>query len=215
MMSVGRFITIEGGEGSGKSTLAAAIVEHLRSIGIKAISTREPGGTPLAEEIRNVALRPRDEAVPPITELLLMYAARADHLEKVIRPALAAGAWVICDRFDLSSRAFQGAGRRLPPAVFDELEARVIGETMPDVTLLIDVPVEIGLARARARGPADRFESEEVTFHERVRNEFLRAADRLRNRAALIDGTQSEEDVLRAAINILTPRINDHVRLAG
>ncbi len=176
MSKRGRFITVEGGEGVGKSTNIAVVRAWLEEQGIDYCLTREPGGTPLAEEIRSVLLEPRDEAIAPGAELLLIFAARAQHIETVIEPALAAGQWVVCDRFTDATYAYQGGGRGLPMGWIEQLEELVQGELRPDLTLLLDAPVEVGMARAGSRGDLDRFEQEQADFFTRVRETYLQRA---------------------------------------
>jgi dTMP kinase len=169
----GRFITIEGGEGVGKSTNIGVLESWLQEQGINYCLTREPGGTPLAEDIRALLLEPREEQIAPATELLLIFAARAQHIREVIEPALAGGQWVICDRFTDATYAYQGGGRGLPPAWIAQLETLVQGDLRPDLTLLLDAPVEVGMSRAGKRGSLDRFEQEELAFFQRVRQCYL------------------------------------------
>ena len=176
-MTAGRFITLEGIEGAGKSTVAAYVLQWLQAQGVRAVLTREPGGTPLAEQVRELVLRPADEALPPTAELLLMFAARSIHLTNLIRPALARGDWVICDRFTDATRAYQGAGRGLDRSGIESLATLVHADLQPDLTLLLDLPVAVALARAQARrGPADRFDAERGPFFERVRAAYLELA---------------------------------------
>jgi dTMP kinase len=186
----GKFITIEGGEGVGKSTN----IEHLRSLlreqQICFTETREPGGTPLAEEIRALLLSDRQEKVSSDCELLLMFAARAQHLAQVIQPALIKGNWVLCDRFTDATFAYQGGGRQLDWQRIAQLEQLVQGDLRPDLTLLLDVPVDIGMARARQRGELDRFEQEQLTFFERVRQAYLQRAAAEPERFSIIDAAQ-------------------------
>ena len=167
----GRFITLEGIAGAGKSTIARFVLAYLARRGIPARLTREPGGTPLAERIRQLVLERGTETVSPVTETLLMFAARDLHLEQVIRPALARGEWVVCDRFTDATRAYQGSGRGVDAGLIGSLAAAVHGGLSPDCTLLLDLPVSLGLARARGRrtGNADRFEAETAAFFDRVR----------------------------------------------
>ncbi|MGH8398741.1 MAG: dTMP kinase [Gammaproteobacteria bacterium] len=169
-----RFITVEGIEGVGKSTHIEFIRAWLESRGIKVLQTREPGGTPLAEHIRTLLLDAANVSLPAMSELLLMFAARADHVEKVIRPALAKGRWVLCDRFTDASYAYQGGGRKLPAQQIAELERMVLKKLKPDLTLLLDAPVQIGLQRIKARGERDRFELEQQAFFDRVRRAYLK-----------------------------------------
>ncbi|KAB2847318.1 MAG: dTMP kinase, partial [Hyphomicrobiaceae bacterium] len=168
----GRFVTLEGGEGSGKSTQARLLAKHLESLGISVVVTREPGGTPFADDVRALLLSGANRGVA-LAEALLFNAARADHLERVIRPALTAGRWVISDRFADSTRAYQGAADGLSAEVLGQLETIVIGQTRPDLTLILDIDVTMGLARAAARAGADAFEARDRQFHERLRGGFL------------------------------------------
>lgn len=174
----GQFVTIEGIEGVGKTTNVAFVAGLLAGFNIEWVRTREPGGTPMAEEIRDLLLAPRDEAVDETTELLLMFAARAQHLRTFILPSLAAGTWVLCDRFTDATYAYQGGGRGVDTARIAQLEALVQGDRKPDHVIILDAPAELGLARAGRRGGLDRFEQETVAFFERVRQVYLdRAAD--------------------------------------
>lgn len=183
----GLFITVEGGEGAGKSTNIACIADYLQSHGVDLVVTREPGGTRLGEDIRSVLLRLRDEPVAPLAELLLLFAARAQHLQEVILPALAAGRWVICDRFTDASYAYQCGGRGLPASAVRTLETLVQGELRPDYTLLLDAPVEIGLERVQDRGELDRFEQEQLAFFQRVRDTYLQLARESSGRFHVVD----------------------------
>lgn len=164
MTCPGQFITVEGGEGAGKTTQLAFMREYLEQTGRRVVLTREPGGTPLGEEIRALLLGHRHDGMALATETLLMFAARAEHLERVIRPALAAGHWVLCDRFTDATYAYQGGGRGLPPERIAILEDWAQGALRPDLTLVFDVPVAVGLERAGRRSAADRFEREETAF---------------------------------------------------
>jgi dTMP kinase len=188
----GRFITLEGIEGAGKSTVARYIQEWLQARGRPAVLTREPGGTPLAERVRELVLRPDAEVVPPAAELLLMFAARSIHLANLIRPALARGEWVICDRFTDATRAYQGAGRGLDAASIESLATLVHADLVPDLTLLLDLPVAVGLGRAQARrGQADRFEQERGPFFERVRAAYLQLARADARRFCVVDAERA------------------------
>lgn len=187
----GKFITLEGGEGVGKSTNLAAIADWLKQRGVDYLVTREPGGTPLAEEIRQLLLVPRQESVAEQAELLLMFAARAQHIATVIEPALAAGRWVLCDRFTDATHAYQGGGRGMPRELIDQLQVLVHGALQPDLTLLLDLPVEQGMARAGARGALDRFESEQLDFFKRVRDTYLALAAAQPERFAVVDASRS------------------------
>lgn len=186
----GRFITVEGIEGVGKSTQLAAVAEHARARGHDVLLTREPGGTALGESIRSLLLGAAGDGMAAATELLLMFAARAEHLDKVIRPALAAGRLVLCDRFTDASYAYQGGGRGLPAAAVAALEALVQEGLRPDLTLLLDAPVPVALARAAARGATDRFESERAAFFERVRAAYLARAREAGSRIRVIDASR-------------------------
>lgn len=207
----GLFITLEGPEGAGKSTNREYLAERLREQGLDVVLTREPGGTPLAERIRELLLAPSDEAMAADTELLLVFAARAQHLAEVIRPALARGAVVLCDRFTDATYAYQGGGRGLSQARIATLEAFVQGTLRPDLTLVFDLPVEVGLARAAARGRLDRFEQEGQTFFEAVRQAYLQRAAREPQRYSLLDAAQPLAAVQRA-IDALLPGILERCR---
>lgn len=195
MQNRGKFITIEGGEGVGKSTNLAYLHSLLEAREIAFVESREPGGTPLAEELRETLLRERDETVGSDCELLLMFAARAQHLSSLIVPALDRGEWVVCDRFTDATFAYQGGGRGLEWDRIAQLEQLVQGELRPDLTLLLDVPVEIGMARARQRGELDRFEQEQLGFFMRVRQAYLKRAEAEPQRFRIIDASQSLEQV--------------------
>ena len=199
---VSRFITLEGLEGAGKSTAMAFARDWFEARGQEVVCTREPGGTPLAEELRSVLKAVRDEPVAPSTELLLMFAARAQHVERVIRPALDAGKVVVCDRFTDSTRAYQGAGRGLPMVVIEQLAAIAHADCNPGLTLWLDVPVTLGLERAAAREAADRFEKEALDFFERTRSGFEALSRREPERVQRIDATRPLEEV-RAAVESL------------
>jgi dTMP kinase len=196
----GRFITLEGIEGAGKTTAATFVLRWLREQGVAALATREPGGTPLAERIRQIALERGGEAVSPVTETLLMFAARALHVQNVILPALARGEWVICDRFTDATRAYQGSGRGVDPRLLDTLATAVHPELEPDCTLLFDLPAAAGLARARGRSGsnADRFEAETVSFFEKARAGYLALAKAEPNRFRVVDALAPLAEVERA-----------------
>ena len=199
-MTRGRFITLEGGEGAGKTTQAVRLVERLRERGIDAIRTREPGGSPGAEAIRSLVVSGETEAWSAMTETLLMYAARSDHLERTIRPALAAGRWVVCDRFADSSRAYQGAGGGVPQDVIEAIDAAVVGADQPDLTLVFDLPVEVGLDRAFGRGLFEtRFETKGLAFHQKLRDGFIDIARRHPERCVMIDA-DAEPDTVEARL---------------
>jgi dTMP kinase len=192
----GRFITFEGGEGTGKSTQAARLVERLRARDIDVVQTREPGGSPGAEDIRAIALNGDAGRWSPMTETLLMFAARSDHLERTIRPALEAGRWVVCDRFADSSRAYQGVGGGTPAEFIEALDAAIVGSTQPDLTLMFDLPVKVGLERAFGRGLFEtRFESKGLEFHERLRRGFLEIAAAHPERCVVIDADGDQDTV--------------------
>jgi dTMP kinase len=190
-MSRGRFITLEGIEGAGKSTVAQLASEWLATRGIIVRVTREPGGTPLAESVRKIVLERGAEVISPRAETLLMFAARSIHVENLIRPALARGEWVICDRFTDATRAYQGYGRGMDSAWIEQLATAIHGDLQPDCTLLLDLPVAVGLSRARGRSgmAADRFEAEAVEFFERVRQGYLLIARHEPKRVRVIDAT--------------------------
>jgi dTMP kinase len=203
-MSRGRFITLEGIEGAGKSTIARIAQEWLSGRGVHVRATREPGGTPLAERIRSVVLERSEEAITPEAETLLMFAARSIHLANLIRPALARGEWVICDRFTDATRAYQGGGRGVDAALLGELVRAVHGDLRPDLTLLLDLPVALGMQRARARrGVVDRFEEEREPFFERVRAAYLELARREPGRVRVLDASQPLEAVSVEVTRIL------------
>jgi len=206
----GLFITLEGPEGAGKSTNREYLAERLRDAGIEVVLTREPGGTPLAERIREVLLAPVDEVMHADTELLLVFAARAQHLAEVIRPALARGAVVLCDRFTDSTYAYQGAGRGLSLERIAALEAFVQGDLRPDLTLVFDLPIEIGMARASARGRLDRFELEGRVFFEAVRAAFLQRAAADPQRYLLVDAAQPLAQVQQALDGLLPQLLERH-----
>lgn len=210
-MMHGKFITIEGGEGVGKSTQIGRLKDFVAEQGVEVVITREPGGTRRAERIRELLLETSDEPMPSACELLLMFAARSTHLDNVIRPALARGAWVICDRFTDATYAYQGGGRNVPIENIATLEQMVQGTLRPDLTLLLDAPLDISAARASARntaaGMSDRFEQERREFFERVRTAYLDRARQEPKRFALIDATQSLEAVTVAIQQAVAERL--------
>ena len=197
-MRRGRFITFEGGEGTGKSTQARILAERSTPIAGEVVLTREPGGSPGAEQLRGLLLQGDAERWSPVAETLLMYAARADHLEGTIRPALERGAWVVCDRFLDSTRAYQGAGGGVSVRLLETLERHVVGETRPDLTLILDLPVDQGLARAAGRDALDRFEGRNRDFHEKLRQGFLAAAAAQPDRCVVIDASGDVDTVAEA-----------------
>ncbi len=195
-MSDVRFITLEGGEGAGKSTQAKRLAAALEKHGIACTTTREPGGAPGAEQIRKLLVEGEPGRWEPMTETLLLFAARADHIARMIKPALEAGRWVISDRFTDSTYAYQGAGRGLDRETIRRIEAVSIGDFKPDLTLVLDLPVSVGLERAHARGPQEsRFEKFDAGFHERLRQGFLDIANRNAHRCAVIDASGNADDV--------------------
>lgn len=201
-----KFITLEGVEGSGKSTQKDALCRLLEANGIEYIQTREPGGTPYAEAIRDLLLNSYSETPVPMTELLLMYAARAQNLGRRIVPALKDGTWVISDRFTDATIAYQGAGRQLPVNHIRTLEILVQGELRPDTTLVFDVPVEIGLTRIGQRGALDRIESENHRFFNRVRGQYHKLAQEDPDRVILFDATPEPIEVTKSMYGVLMER---------
>lgn len=194
----GIFLTLEGVEGGGKTTNLHFIKTWLKQAGVDVLCTREPGGTPLAEELRSLLVAERAEEVDAHAELLMVFAARAQHLKRVILPALERGRWVLCDRFTDATFAYQGGGRGLPLATIKQLEDMVQGGCQPDKTLYLDLDVRVGLARARKRAALDRFETEDVAFFERVRAGYLARIKGDPERFAVIDASQSLHDVQQA-----------------
>jgi dTMP kinase len=199
----GRFLTVEGIEGVGKSTQAGLIARYLYDAGLRVVETREPGGTQVGEGIREILLRPAPTPMDAETELLLMFAARAEHIARVVAPALAGGAWVVCDRFTDASYAYQGGGRGIPRARIAVLEDFVQGQLMPDLTILLDAPLDVALARTRGRGRADRFELEGPGFFEAVRAAYLERARRDPGRIRVIDASPPMDEVAAAIRNEL------------
>lgn len=221
----GRFLTLEGIEGAGKSTVAAGLATALRARGITVVATREPGGTPLAERLREVVLQRGEETLSPQAETLLMFAARAVHVDNLIRPALARGEWVICDRYTDATRAYQGGGRGVATAFIETLSRETVGGLTPDLTLLLDLPVETGLQRAHARRKdngategeggehgdlPDRFEAETVVFFERVRERYLAIAAAEPQRVRILEATLPPAALLDAAMDALQPMFESH-----
>ena len=205
-MERGKFITIEGIEGVGKSTNMAVVVDRIEAAGHKVLTTREPGGTPFAEDIRDILMNRADEPVPEIAELLLMFAARSFNVTNVIVPALEAGVWVVCDRFTDSTRAYQGGGRGIPMDTINRIADWVHGDTWPDLTILLDAPVDVGMARAGSRSEPDRFEQEKHDFFERVRACYLQLAEDEKERFTVVDTTRAIERV-NAEVGALMDRI--------
>lgn len=209
-VETGKLITFEGGEGAGKSTQVSILVERLRSAGRHAIATREPGGSPVAEDIRETLLSGKVKQFGPFAEALLFSIARQDHIDTVIGDALARGQWVVCDRFLDSTRAYQGATGGVPAPVISALERLTLHGIMPNLTIVLDIPVEEGLARmARRRGAPDRFESQDLAQHERIRKAFLNIAEEEPGRCVVIDARKPEalvaEDVWEAVAERLSP----------
>jgi dTMP kinase len=202
----GKFITLEGGDGGGKTTQAAALSERLRKAGLSVLQTREPGGTPRAEAIREVLLSGKAKRFGPLGEAVLFYAARESHLELAIRPAIEQGTWVVCDRFSDSTRAYQGAAGGVARSVIDALETAVVGSTRPDLTIIFDLPPELGLQRAAkrllpssdgepARSELDRFETMNLAFHRNLRDEFLAIAKAEPGRCVTVDASRGIQAV--------------------
>ena len=203
-MDDGKFITIEGIEGVGKSTHMDRLVRHIEGNGQKVITAREPGGTPTAELIRDVVLGHNDEPISDIAELLLMFASRSLLVENVIRPALTAGTWVVCDRFVDASRAYQGGGRGIPMEQVNELAGWVLGDLRPDLTILLDAPVEIGMSRAGSRGDPDRLDIERAEFYTRVRACYLQLAEAEPDRFIVVDASGDLDEVSTAIDAVAT-----------
>ena len=209
-VETGRLITFEGGEGAGKSTQVSILVDRLRNAGRHAIATREPGGSPAAEDIRETLLSGKVKQFGPFAEALLVSIAREDHIDTVISDALARGQWVVCDRFLDSTRAYQGATGGVPAPVISALERLTLQGIMPNLTIVLDIPVEEGLARmARRRGAPDRFESQDISQHERIRKAFLSIAEEEPGRCVVVDARKPEalvaEDVWEAVAERLSP----------
>jgi dTMP kinase len=212
-MRSGRFITLEGGEGTGKSTQAARLAERLGAAGHEIVATREPGGSPGAEAIRGLLVVGPPELWSPLSETLLMYAARRDHIERVIDPALKRDAWVVCDRFLDSTRAYQGAGGGAAPSLIAALEREIVGDLMPDLTMVLDLPVAVGLERAARRvGGEHRFESKGTAFHERLRQAFLDIAAAESARCVVIDAAGSPDEVDAAIWRAVETRLEHAAR---
>jgi dTMP kinase len=207
-MTHGKFITFEGGEGAGKSTQVARLAERLRAAGIETVEAREPGGTPLGESIRELVLKSSPEAV---TELLLFGAARAEHVSKVIRPALEHGTWVVCDRFIDSTRVYQGLLGGVPGDLIGAVELRTVSPTFPDLTIVLDIPLEEGLRRTEARGELSRFDAKSRDYHQKLREGFLAIARTEQDRCVVVDGNRSPDeiagDIWRVARSRLLPRL--------
>lgn len=209
-MAAGKFITVEGGEGVGKSTNIRHLTGLIRERGHAVRETREPGGTPLAERIRGLLLEHGEEPLPDLAELLLFFAARTLNIENCIRPALAAGDWVVCDRFTDASRAYQGCGRGLKLERIEALAGWVHGDLQPDLTILLDAPPALGMQRAGQRGAADRLESEQASFYARVRDGYLALAAAEPERFAVIDASRPLAEV-QTAIGAAMDRLFNQV----
>ena len=206
-MKSAKFVVIEGLEGAGKSTAVATVLSWLQANGADVVQTREPGGTPLAEQSRTMVKAVQDEKIAPETELLLMYAARSQLLANVIRPALSRGQWVLADRHDLSSRAYQGGGRQIASEIIDQIRAVVVKDTRPDLTLYLDIDPEIGLKRALARGELDRIEQEKLDFFKRTRQKYLEIAA-TDSSIVVIDASKPLEQVQQALTDTLSAWFN-------
>lgn len=207
-MTQGRFITFEGGEGAGKSTQVRILAERLHACGHEVVATREPGGSTGAEAIRALLLTGDADRWSAVSETLMMYAARRDHIERTIRPALARGAWVISDRFSDSSKAYQGAGGGVAPGLLAAMDTFVVEDTRPHLTLILDLPVEQGLERAGLRGGAEmRFEAKGLAFHQRLRDHFLEIAKAEPGRCAVIDAAMTPNQVSDAIWSTVAARL--------
>ena len=211
----GRFITFEGGEGSGKSTQVRRLVDRLRVQGLEVIETREPGGSPGAEALRQVLLSGAAKALGAETEAMLFAAARADHVENLIRPALERGAWVVCDRFHDSTRVYQGVLGNVDPMLINALERITVGDVKPDLTIVLDVPVETGLARTKARGQAaDRFEAEDSEYHNWLRVAYRKLAENEPERCVIIDASPNPDTVAVKIWMVVAERLLRPLRAA-
>jgi dTMP kinase len=208
-MERGKFITVEGIEGVGKSTNIDHISAAIRERGFEVVLTREPGGTPLAENIRRMLLEHGNEPLPDVAELLLFFAARSLHINNTIQPALDAGVWVVCDRFTDASRAYQGYGRGIDMQRIDYLAEWVEDGLNPDLTILLDAPADIGMSRAEQRGETDRLESEEHSFYQRIRQGYLELAKANKSRFVVVDASGSMDDVRSAVILSLGALLRD------
>jgi dTMP kinase len=207
----GRFITFEGGEGTGKSTQVAALVKRLGTLGVGVVATREPGGSPGAEAIRHVLLSGAAKPLGAYAEAILFAAARDDHVSQTIRPALDRGKWVICDRFADSTRVYQGVLSNVDARLISRLEKLTVGDARPDLTIVLDVPAEIGLERAarrRGNGAGDRFENEAIDFHKKLREAYLELAAREPDRCAVIDASPAAERVADAIWAVVNARLH-------
>ena len=208
-MPRGKFITVEGIEGTGKSTNLDFVSGLIDASGYEVLRTREPGGTPMAEKIRQLLLDRGQEPLPPVAELLLFFAARSLHLRNTIQPALDEGKWVLCDRFTDASRAYQGGGRELGADRVETLAEWVLDGLEPDLTLLLDAPAEVGMQRAAARGEGDRMDNEELAFYRRVREAYLQLAEVHRDRFVVIDASRPLEQVQVAIADVIEPLLSE------
>jgi len=207
MTAAGRFITLEGGEGAGKSTQARRLAAALEKRGREVVVTREPGGSPGAEDIRKLVVEGAPGRWDPLVETLMMFAARADHVAHTVKPALKRGAIVVCDRFTDSTYAYQGAGRGLPRETIRRIESIAVPDIKPDLTFILDLPAEMGLARAKSRGQGNaRFEQFDLAFHQRLRDAFREIARQHGDRCVLIDATQTEEAVAAEILKTVEQR---------
>ncbi len=204
----GRFITVEGGEGAGKSSNLSFVQNLLENAGKEVVFTREPGGTQLGEDLRELLLGHKHTGMSDDTELLLMFAARSEHLQQKIIPALQQGKWVLCDRFTDATYAYQGGGRKIDKERINQLENWVQGDLRPDLTLLLDLPVETGLARAKSRSEPDRFEVEKIQFFENVRQAYLEIAHKHADRVKVIDASLSLNEVQKQIESVMQEYIN-------
>lgn len=214
-MHTGFFITLEGGEGVGKSTALSFIKNYFTQKNIECVMTREPGGTKIGDAIRDILLHHKDEAVLPETELLLLFAGRAQHITHIIKPALASGKTVISDRFTDASFAYQCGGRQVPAHYFEMLEKWIQGDLYPDLTLLLDAPVEVGMARIENRGEKDRIEQEKTEFFQRVREAYLDRAKQFPNRFVIIRANESLESVQVQIKHALNQLVQNRARSAA
>ncbi len=206
-MTSGKFITFEGGEGAGKSTQVRLLADALAARGLTVVQTREPGGAPQAELLRDLLISGDADRWSPEAEALLNYAARDDHLRTKIRPALEAGSWVLCDRFADSTRAYQGLAGNVAMEMIDAVHAQIVGATDPDLTFILNIAPETGLARAHARGDANRFEMKGLAFHQRLQESFLELAARFKDRCVVIDASGSIEEISSAIWNAVETRL--------
>jgi len=202
----GKFITFEGGEGGGKSTQALRLAQELRARGLEVVLTREPGGSPWAEKMRKALLTTKGRELAPVEQAIMFAAARADHVDTLIKPALAEGRWVVCDRFADSTEAYQGA-LGTPPGVVDLLKTVAVADTLPELTFILDLPPEVGLKRAAGRDTLDPFEADALAVHETRRADFLKIAEREPARCVVVDATLPEDDIAEAIREVVRERL--------